>query len=481
MKSPWNSLVTRISLVSIVHLLSMLGVIFLVSWATFEPSVQSGIVRHAELCVINMVGADRDAKLSHELLHEEAESLAEVGVRFAVYDEDGSLLAANTQPPLERLSPDELTGLTSTSAIVRREAPPVFGRTLRLANGKPGHVVFSPPPFGPPIRPLLPGLLLALLASAIGAVLLARSFASPLSKLSAAAQRLGSGDLRARAELPRRDEFGQLARSFDDMAEQLGVLVRTQQELLANVSHELRTPLARIRAALDFAADSKSGASSREEAMRDVSVDLGELERLVADVLQTARLDLAAGKIGPHMPVLRRERIPAIEVIDNVAARFRAHHPQRALDLDLAPALSDLDGDPVLLRRMLDNIADNAQKYSDVGTPIVLRACERDGELEVSIEDRGIGIAPEDIPRITTPFFRTDRSRARKTGGLGLGLSLARRIAEAHGGRLSLESQPNVGTRVTVSVPVAPANTNSDKGALDESRSLARLPPAASA
>ena len=140
------------------------------------------------------------------------------------------------------------------------------------------------------------------------------------------------------------------------------------------------------------------------------------------------------------------------------AERFRAAHPGRTLDVSLEEALPEVDADPALLRRVLDNLLDNAGKYSDAGQPIGLRARQRDGALEVEVRDRGIGVDPADMARLFTPFFRTDRSRARGTGGVGLGLALAKRVVEAHGGRIGAESAPGEGTCVRFSVPRAAAS-----------------------
>ncbi len=449
MNKLFDRLSVRISIVSVMHLFSMLGVIALVSWATFEPSLESGIVRHAELCVVNMVSLLGDP----EAMREEAESLQGLDINFAVYTTQGRLVTANASKALAPLSATELARIGPKSKIVRRDAHPVFARSMRLPTGESGYVLFAPPAFIAPIQPLLPGFLLALVASAVGAVFLARSFARPLTQLSSAARRLGAGDLTARAKLQRRDEFGQLAHAFDDMAEQLALLVRSQQELLANVSHELRTPLARIRVALDLAAT--GDAALTQEALHEITQDLTELEGLVVDVLQTARLDLAAGRAGPALPVLRRQALDLTSLLDQVASRFRAQHPERALEISAEGKLDGLNGDAVLLRRVVDNVLDNAQKYSEHDTTVFVRAQGHGHEVSLTVEDRGIGIASEDLPHISTPFFRTDRSRARRTGGLGLGLSLARRIVEAHGGSMTVESKVGVGTTIRVALPFA--------------------------
>jgi len=282
-------------------------------------------------------------------------------------------------------------------------------------------------------------------------VVLARSIVKPLSQLTTVARKLGTGDLTARVHLTRSDEFGQLARAFDDMADRLTLVLRSQQELLANVSHELRTPLARIRVALDLAAE--GDADTAREALTEITADLLELERLVADVLQTAKLDLSAGRAGAGLPLLRREQVDIAELVARAAERFRHAQPSRKLTLLETRETPAVVGDATLLRRALDNLLSNASAYSDADTLIELRTELSETTLSISVVDHGIGIAAADLPRIGTPFFRTDPSRARRTGGLGLGLSLARRIVEAHHGQLQVESQVEHGTTVRLVLP----------------------------
>jgi signal transduction histidine kinase len=147
-------------------------------------------------------------------------------------------------------------------------------------------------------------------------------------------------------------------------------------------------------------------------------------------------------------------------LVEDVAARFRAAAPVRTLEVQVDPGLPPLHGDPELLRRLLGNLLDNARKYSEAPAPVALSAhasaptqSNSVRSVTLAVADRGIGIDPADLPRIFTPFFRTDRSRARGTGGFGLGLALAKRIAEAHGGTLTAESTPGDGTVVTARLP----------------------------
>jgi signal transduction histidine kinase len=230
------------------------------------------------------------------------------------------------------------------------------------------------------------------------------------------------------------------------MAERIERLLRAERELLANVSHELRTPLARIRVALEIAAEGDAERARR--GLGEIGSDLAEVERLVQDVLTAARLETGADALTVH-----RERVTAGELLARSAERFRAAYPGRRLDVTAPEGLPTLDADPVLLRRALDNLLDNAAKYSDPATAVALSATAGDATLRIAVRDQGIGIAPEDLPRLFTPFFRTERSRARTAGGMGLGLVLSKRIVEAHGGRIHVESTAGQGTLVRVEVP----------------------------
>ncbi|NOJ97984.1 HAMP domain-containing histidine kinase, partial [Corallococcus coralloides] len=292
------------------------------------------------------------------------------------------------------------------------------------------------------------GLVLA--CTAITSVAFARTLAGPLEKLASAARAFGAGRLDVRAGLRRKDELGLVSEAFDEMAGRITQLLRSQKELLANVSHELRTPLSRIRVALDLAAE--GDAQTARELLPDITEDLSELERLVSDVLTTSRLELVTdGASG--VPPLRLERVDANALLDKAAARFHTARPKHRLEVQVDGTLPALEADPVLLRRVLDNLLDNAGKYSEPGTTVKLHARAQGDSLQVDIQDQGIGIESEDLARVGTPFFRTDRSRARTTGGVGLGLALVRRILEAHHGRLTLESQPGQGTTARVVLP----------------------------
>ncbi len=327
------------------------------------------------------------------------------------------------------------------------------------AFGPPGRQHSPPPAHLWPSPSLLPIIIAcALLGAAVISFLFARSLARPLARMASAAEAFGSGDLTARAGVRRNDELGAVAQTFDLMAERVNALLRAQREFLANVSHELRTPLARIRVALDIAAEGDM--ESARQCLREIAEDWGDLDRLVEDVLTVARFDLGRdGAVGAL--TLRYEAIDSGKLAERAAAAFRSVHARHTLEVDAGDAPT-LYGDGAMLRRVVDNLLNNAAKYSEPGTTIRLTIAKRDDDIEFAVSDHGIGIDAGDMPRLFEPFFRSDKSRARKTGGVGLGLALAKRIVEAHHGRITVESQVGVGTTVRFVVPTEPPASAAD-------------------
>ncbi|MCC6552495.1 MAG: HAMP domain-containing histidine kinase [Polyangiaceae bacterium] len=374
------------------------------------------------------------------------------GVAAAVIDSTGAVVATNAgRAPLCPPPGPRPPGPPPPGA--RGFHPICVTTPVQLPDGRAGRievVLEGPPPPPPPFMGV--GVVpLVLLVVGVSSWLLARTLTRPLRKLSNAARAFGAGDLAARAEVSRRDELGEVGHAFDEMAERVTDLFRAEKELLANVSHELRTPLARVRVALDLA--SEGNAEVARESLAEISEDLDELERLISDVLMAARLDLGGTSVPSGVPPLRRERVELSELLLRAAARFQAAHPDRALHMDVPGELPPVEADPVLLRRVVENLLENAHKYTDrTAEPVKLRARAVDGGegVEIEVIDKGIGIAAADLPMIFRPFFRADKSRTRATGGLGLGLTLAKRIVDAHGGTLELESAPGEGTRARV-------------------------------
>lgn len=358
---------------------------------------------------------------------------------------DGELIASNEADPGAALDPESLRRLRA-DGVIRLEGKPPRLAVLLPVDGAPAAYLFAEfPRIEVPLGRPLAAIGAVLVVLALASLPFARSLVAPLERLTATAEELGRGKLSARSGLRRDDEVGTLAAALDEMASKLEETIHAQKELLANVSHEIRTPLARIRVALELAEEGDLQEARRY--LADIGDDLGELDRLLEDVLTAARMDLGVGGAPPLRPIPTDME----ELVERSVTRFRRQHPDRTLEVRVAPPLPRLDADPILLRRVLDNLLDNARKYSD--GPITLSAEPREGGLAVAIEDRGIGIEAEDLGRISLPFFRTTRSRRHRAGGIGLGLSLAKSIAEAHGGRLEIESAPGKGSIFRIVLP----------------------------
>jgi signal transduction histidine kinase len=392
--------------------------------------------------------ADRVAPIREEPARVAAElrQMADVfKVEMALRLDSGEVVAAAGEPPA--LPANDRAQLDATVRRFEVDDRPVWA--TRIPGSPPALLVVALVPRGFPVERAAAFISAWLFVLALAAFPAARALARPMERLTEAARRLGQGDLSARAGLRRADEVGELSAAFDDMASRLQGLVRSERQLLADVSHELRTPLSRIRVALDLAAEGDVARARRY--LEEIRIDLEELDRLLGDVLPAARLDQAGG--AGEVP-LRLQQVRGREVLDQAVERFRRAHPGRVLRVEADGELPALVADPPMLRRVVDNLLDNAAKYSEAPAPIVLSAA-RDGDaLRVAVRDEGIGVEPQDLPRLFTPFFRTDRSRARGTGGVGLGLALAKRIVEAHGGSIAVESRPGLGTTVEFRVPV---------------------------
>lgn len=364
----------------------------------------------------------------------------------SVYDEQGKVIVSSDPEHLVRCSAPRHDGRPPFRACATKEAVLYDGRKVTVelvAFGGPAS-----PNNGTGFRILA----LVLLVVGLSAWILARSLTRPLLRMAETARAFGNGDLKARVGSTRGDEIGQVSRAFDDMAARVTELLRAEKELIANVSHELRTPLARIRVALDLA--NEGDATLLQESLADIGIDLTELETLISDVLTAARLELEDGPGSSGLPPLRCEEVRVSGLLDQAASRFRSAHPARELALHVSLGDATLDADRMLLRRVVDNLLENAHKYTpQKDAPITLQARVDGSHVIIEIADCGIGISSEDLPLVFRPFFRADRSRTRATGGLGLGLALSKRIVEAHGGTIAIASVPDAGTTATVRLP----------------------------
>lgn len=354
------------------------------------------------------------------------------GTDLVIYGEGGALIASSGDAP-PPLTPEQLADVDDFDHV--------DGRTHALRLSPPHYLVarWKGRHFLQPFLTLLAGILglFALLAWP-----LARSIARPLEQIAATARAIGAGDLTARTGVTGKGETAQLAAAIDEMATRIQSLREREKALLADVSHELRTPIARIKVALEWAEEE----GDLPAPLADASGDLAELESLVTDILTAARLDPETATF-----TLELSQIEAGALVERAVERARRSWPAREFTVDCAP--SGFQGDARLLDRVLANLLSNAVRYSDADAPIAVSARPDTDGWRIAVADRGIGVPEGDLKRIFEPFFRGDASRARATGGAGLGLTLCKRIVAAHGGQIRAHNRAGGGLEVSASIP----------------------------
>ncbi len=335
------------------------------------------------------------------------------------------------------------------SELLRANHPP--HPPTKLADGR---IVLCGPPsrsgyrfftlvrpwYGPPN--LWPYLGATLLVIALIGTILAIHLATPLRKLKQVVERFGSGDLSARAGWRRPDEIGQVARAFDEMADRIGTLLTAERRLLQDVSHELRSPLARLGFSIELARTT----DNPKPAIERIETDVRRLGSLVQELLELTRAEgepqtRIATAIDPA--ILLRSTVHDCEV----EARARGC----TLNVSIAnPKI--LKGDEELLRRAFENVIRNAIRFTPNRGNVDIALTGQDDRVTTTVRDYGLGIPDELRARIFEPFFRVESDRSRASGGVGLGLAIAKRAVTLHSGRIEAENR-HPGLLVTIELP----------------------------
>lgn len=278
----------------------------------------------------------------------------------------------------------------------------------------------------------------------------ARHLTNPVRRLQQAVDRFGRGDLTARVGLQRRDELGQLARTFDQMADRTQTLLTAERRLLLDISHELRSPLARLSVAVELA---RSG-DDAESHLNRIQKEADRLNSLVGELLQVTRAegDPSQRRLDP----VRLDTLVA-EVVDDCTIEAEARGCHVRLTEEKAATLA---GDAELLRRAVENVVRNAIRYSPAGTTVAVSVDSSPDQVAVTVRDYGPGVPEETLTRIFDPFYRVGTDRNRNSGGVGLGLAIARRAVELHKGHLwAVNAAP--GLMVKMEMPVSAGTVTS--------------------
>ncbi|OUR60744.1 hypothetical protein A9Q74_12310 [Colwellia sp. 39_35_sub15_T18] len=289
------------------------------------------------------------------------------------------------------------------------------------------------------------------LVSLVFCLLLAHSFSKPVRLIKKAATKLGQGDFATRVTLTsqRNNELGQLAQSFNQMAEQLQQHQSAQQRLLGDVSHELRSPMTRLQMALGLAQQEATTPQAREQYLQRCQLEIDRLDQMVADVLSLSRLEntLQTANFQPVNLSLLVQNIVNDE-------QFTADEKSINIYISIAEDIH-LVADQNLLISAITNVLNNAVKYSPEQSIIKVDLSRHKNEITLAITDSGNGVPEQALTQLFAPFYRVNLARDRHTGGTGLGLAIAKQAILAHHGKIFAKNNSTQGLSVIIQIPYA--------------------------
>ncbi len=269
----------------------------------------------------------------------------------------------------------------------------------------------------------------------------------PLYELQQAVRRMSTGDYGARVAVASNDEVGQLSAAFNHMAEAIQREDEERKVFLATVSHELRTPISYVKGYSESIQNGLIEGDQKDEAICLIAREANRMERLTNELMQLVQME--AEGLGELYPIVLAETLrDSVELV-----RAKAAEKEMTMLLDVDEEII-VEADEEKMRQILINLLENAIRYSGRGTSIRLKAVMEGHEAVIQVEDSGIGIPREDLPRITERFYRVNKARSRADGGNGLGLSIVDQLVGQHHGTLHIESELGKGTTVTVRLPL---------------------------
>ncbi|WP_235814646.1 cell wall metabolism sensor histidine kinase WalK [Propionispora sp. 2/2-37] len=292
----------------------------------------------------------------------------------------------------------------------------------------------------------------ALLSVGLGYIT-SRSLTRPIADISQAARNFAKGNFNSRTKATGDDEIGGLGRTFNSMATSLARAEQNRREFLANVSHELKTPVASIQALAETLLDGLADTPEQQERyLHTIVGESNRINRLIHDLLDMAQLE--AGELS-----IVRKQLDLQQFLLRENDKYTSLLTDKNLELtmQLPEQLPKVWADPDRLSQVLSNLLSNAIRHSPDNAVITLTAHTLPPFIAIGIRDQGDGIPPADLPYIWDRFYRVDKSRARSDGGTGLGLSITKKLVEAMGGEITVESTPGKGTLFTFTLPISSA------------------------
>jgi signal transduction histidine kinase len=295
-------------------------------------------------------------------------------------------------------------------------------------------------------------LVAALFAGLVGVVLtlgVSQRILSPVGALTRAARRMQSGDFSSRVPIGSKDEIGQLAEAFNEMADDIVRIEGLRRKMVGDVAHELRTPLTNIRCQIEALQDGLIEATpATVDSLHD---EVLLLNRLIDDLQELAVAEAGQLSLLPEPVAVDAEIRRAVS-----ASEPRARAAGVRLTTSCPDGLPPAFADSRRVGQVLRNLLDNALTHTPPGGVVETSARAEDGKIRVAVTDTGSGIPPEHLANVFERFYRADESRSRGTGGFGLGLAIVKQLVEAQGGTIRVESEPGQGTTFTFTLPIAP-------------------------
>jgi signal transduction histidine kinase len=296
-------------------------------------------------------------------------------------------------------------------------------------------------------------LILAIVTAGIVAVWLTRTISAPITDLRRGMRAVADGDLGYRLKSPadRDDEFGQLARSFQDMTRQLSELDKLKAEFVSVASHELKTPINVMIGYLQLLEEGVYGPldPAKRDVLKTLNAQANTLARLVRQLLDVSRFEAGGGRLEPRT-------VPLEQLLNELENAFHVLAVQREIRfrVERSPDLPDeVQWDVDRINEVVGNLLSNAFKFTPHGGVVSLTLEPVDDSVLMKVCDTGAGIPPEQLPRIFDKFYQADNQRAARAAGSGLGLAIAKQIVEAHGGTITCESTLGVGTTFSIRLP----------------------------
>ncbi|BCB05587.1 sensor histidine kinase [Bacillus sp. KH172YL63] len=290
---------------------------------------------------------------------------------------------------------------------------------------------------------LLAGIMSLIILACIH-FLLSKMLTRPLLKMKRATEELSKGNFEVKLPQLGKDELGELSSSIQKLANDLETIQHERSEFLANISHELRTPLTYVKGYTNVALRDDLPESERKEYLQIIKEESTTIVQLIENLFELAKID-------ENNFSIKKEEIQS-SYVEKIISKMTPAFKEKGMSLVLKVE-DDIPfkADPIRLEQMIMNLLDNALKYSKTGstTEVILKQHES-RKMSLIVNDQGMGIPPEELPHVFNRLYRVEKSRSRDHGGSGLGLSIVKELAEAHGGHITIESEPGLGTSIVI-------------------------------